>query len=137
VTAASFAENPELTDAPSKLPASTTKEQKRRNAINSSPAEITQIKFFLFEVKYPPTPLTPTPTGLPLGSWFPRVLAGVLVLARPSAREGRTVGNKTNPNFSSGGPRGISGNPRKPKKAQVNPRQTPGLRGSGSVEQAG
>jgi hypothetical protein len=64
VTAASFAEKPELTDAPSKPPASTTTEQKRRNAINSSPAEITQLNFFFFEVKYPPTPLTPSsPTG--------------------------------------------------------------------------
>jgi hypothetical protein len=36
----SFAENPELVEAPSKLPASTTTEQKRPNAINSSPAEI-------------------------------------------------------------------------------------------------
>jgi hypothetical protein len=33
VRAESFAENPELIDAPSKLPASTTTEQKRRNAI--------------------------------------------------------------------------------------------------------
>jgi hypothetical protein len=35
-------------------PASTAPEQKRLNAINSSPAEITQLKFF--ELKYPPTP---------------------------------------------------------------------------------
>jgi hypothetical protein len=41
VTAESLAENPVLTDAPSKLPASTTTEQKRPNAINSSPVEIT------------------------------------------------------------------------------------------------
>jgi hypothetical protein len=44
VAAVSFAENPELTDAPSNAPASPTTEQKRLNAINSSPAEIpTQI----------------------------------------------------------------------------------------------
>src|SRR6478752_1221986 len=36
----SFAENPELTEAPSQPPASTTTKQTRPNAINSSPAEI-------------------------------------------------------------------------------------------------
>jgi hypothetical protein len=39
VVAESLAENPVLTDAPSQHPASTATEQKRPNAINSSPAE--------------------------------------------------------------------------------------------------
>jgi hypothetical protein len=44
VSAESFADNAVLADAPSKQPASTATEQKRPNAINSSPAEIpTQI----------------------------------------------------------------------------------------------
>jgi hypothetical protein len=44
LTGESFAENPELIDAASNTAASTTAEQKRLNAINSSPAEIpTQI----------------------------------------------------------------------------------------------
>jgi hypothetical protein len=38
--AESLAENPVLTDAKSQHPASTATEQKRPNAINSSPAEI-------------------------------------------------------------------------------------------------
>jgi hypothetical protein len=40
VLAESLAENPVLTDAKSQPPASTATEQKRPNAINSSPAEI-------------------------------------------------------------------------------------------------
>jgi hypothetical protein len=36
----SFAENPEVTEAPSKPAASTTAEQNRPNAINSSPTEM-------------------------------------------------------------------------------------------------
>jgi hypothetical protein len=53
VTTESFAENPELIDAPSMQPASTTPEQKRLNAIHSSPAEIpTQF----YELKHQPTP---------------------------------------------------------------------------------
>jgi hypothetical protein len=38
--AESLAENPVLTDAPSQHPASAATEQKRPNAINSSPAEL-------------------------------------------------------------------------------------------------
>jgi hypothetical protein len=40
VMAESLAENPVLTDAPSQHPASAATEQKRPNAINSSPAEL-------------------------------------------------------------------------------------------------
>jgi hypothetical protein len=49
----SFAENPVLTDAPSNTLASTTAEQKRPNAIHSSPAE-NPTQFF--ELKNQPMP---------------------------------------------------------------------------------
>jgi tRNA (Thr-GGU) A37 N-methylase len=54
VWAESLAENPGLADTPSMLAASTTREQKRPNPINSSPAEIIQLEFF--ELKHQPTP---------------------------------------------------------------------------------
>jgi hypothetical protein len=44
--------NPLETVAPSQPPTSITTRQKRRNAINSSPAEMPQLE--IFELKYPP-----------------------------------------------------------------------------------
>jgi hypothetical protein len=51
VGAASLAENPLEVEAPSQPPTSTTTRQKRPNAINSSPAEMSQLR--IFELKYP------------------------------------------------------------------------------------
>src|ERR1700732_768111 len=71
-------------------PASTITEQIRLNAINSSPAEIpTQIAGVA-------TPQMPTPEAPRTASRLPPACQfGVLVLARPSAREDGTMRNKT------------------------------------------
>jgi hypothetical protein len=50
--AESLAENPVLTDAPSQHPASTAIEQKRPNAINSSPAANPPTRILRVETDY-------------------------------------------------------------------------------------
>src|ERR1700732_2044269 len=72
-------------------PASTITEQIRLNAINSSPAEIpTQIAGVATpQMPAPEAPRTRVPAA-PRACQF-----GVLVLARPSAREDGTMRNKT------------------------------------------
>jgi hypothetical protein len=88
-------------------PASTITEQIRLNAINSSPAEIPN------QIAGVAAPEMPTPEAPHTAPRLPSTcLFGVLVLARPSAREDGTMPNKTTRIFP-GNEREILGNPRK------------------------
>src|SRR5258705_2813637 len=80
------------------LPASTTTEQKRPNAINSSPAEIPTQNSSAERSTNALTPDCPSACD-----------PGVLVLARPSAREDGTVWNQDEPERPRGTEREMSG----------------------------
>src|SRR5215475_7758217 len=107
--AESFAVKPVLTVAPSQPPARTTNAQKRPHAINPSPAD-------------PPYPHQPAPLPLAIAGVFPGFLSWPGHLARED---------------------GISITKTRPKPSDCflrehrEPKETPGPRGNGSVEQAG
>src|SRR4051812_2451324 len=100
-----------------------------KNAPTPSTRLLPTIQLKFFELNHPPTPKTPYRVPFTPSACVSEVLAGVLVLARPSARE--------------------DGTSRKPKRARIslaeklqreisgNPGETPGLRGGGSLEQPG
>src|ERR1700738_2136063 len=77
-------------------PPSTAIEQKRPNAINSSPAEILPTRMLRVETACQRLK-TPDPCAAPrshLGQSLSEGFLGVLVLARPSAREDGTIQNQ-------------------------------------------
>src|SRR6476619_4943831 len=105
------------------------KPPQNKNAPTPSTHLLPAIQLKFFELNHPPTPKTPYRVPFTPSACVSEVLAGVLVLARPSARE--------------------DGTSRKPKRARISLAEnskgkcrgthgeTPGLRGGGSLEQPG